>query len=147
MVRASVEVDKASVVVIDSLNGFLNAMAEERAMLLQLHELLAYLAHQGVVTIMVVAQHGLVASMMDTPIDISYLADTVLLLRYFEHQGKVRQALSAKKKRQSGHERSIREMRMTSKGLSVGEPLTQFDGVLTGVPVYSGDKPMIKESE
>lgn len=148
MVRASVEQEHARVVVIDSLNGYLNAMAEERSMILQLHELLAYLARQGVVTILVVAQHGLVGNSMETPVDVSYLADTVLLLRYFEHEGTVRQAISAIKKRQSSHERAIREIRMGPGGLRVGMPLTDFHGVLTGVPSYHGQRnPLIGDND
>ena len=147
MVRAAVERDNSKVVIIDSLTGFLHAMSEERAMVLQLHELLAYLARQGVITIMVVAQHGVVGTAMDAPIDVSYLADTVLLLRYFEHQGRVRQALSVIKKRQGAHERFIREISMSSAGLQVGEPLTEFDGVLAGVPTYHGKKPMLKRKQ
>lgn len=138
MVRQSVEQGQSRLVVIDSLNGYLNAMSEERALLLQLHELLTYLSRRGVATIMIVAQHGLVGSGMESPVDVSYLADTVLLLRYFENAGEIRQAVSVIKKRHGNHERTIREMRLGANGVHVGQPLTDFDGVLTGTPQYHG---------
>jgi circadian clock protein KaiC len=138
MVRRCVEQDHSRIVVIDSLNGYLNAMSEERSLVLQLHELLTYLSEQGVVTIMVVAQHGLVGSAINAPVDVSYLADTVLLLRYFEHAGEVHQAVSVIKKRHGSHERTIREISMSSEGIHVGQPLTAFEGVLTGSPQYHG---------
>lgn len=144
MVRESVEEDESRIVVIDSLNGYLNAMSEERALLLQLHELLTYLSRRGVVTIMIVAQHGLVGTGMDSPVDVSYLADTVLLLRYFENAGAIRQAVSVMKKRHGSHERTIRELRLASDGIHVGDPLTAFEGVLTGTPRYHGN-PLSKE--
>jgi circadian clock protein KaiC len=148
LVRDAVETDHARLVVIDSLNGYLNAMSEERSLILQLHELLTYLSQQGVVTIMVVAQHGLVGSGMDAPVDVSYLADTVVLLRYFEHAGTIHQAISVVKKRQGRHERTIRELMMTSKGLHVGEPLAAFEGVMAGAPQYRGKaKPLMKETD
>ena len=132
-IRRSVEVDGARVVVIDSLNGYLNAMPEEKFVLVQLHELLAYLGQLGVVTILVSAQQGLIGQMHNV-IDASYLADTVVLLRYFEHEGAVRQAVSVLKKRTGAHERTIREMDIGAGGVRIGEPLRQFRGVLTGVP-------------
>lgn len=128
----------ASVVVIDSLNGYLNALPEERFLLIQLHELFTYLGEHGVATILVGAQRGLIGSNMATPADASYLADAVVLLRYFEAAGEVHQAISVVKKRGSAHERSIREFRLSAAGITVGEPLRQFRGVLTGVPVYEG---------
>ena len=124
----------AKVVVIDSLNGYLNAMPEERFLSIQLHELLTALGHHGVVTFLVVAQHGVLGAAMTTPIDTSYLADSVILFRYFEMKGEVRQALSVIKKRSGKHERTIREFRMDSTGILVGEPLRNLHGVLTGVP-------------
>jgi circadian clock protein KaiC len=137
--------DGASVIVIDSLNGYLNALPEERFLLIQLHELLTYLGERGVATIIVGAQRGLIGSNMATPADASYLADAVVLLRYFEAGGEVHQAISVVKKRGSAHERSIREFRLSSSGISVGEPLRQFRGVLTGVPVYDGNAvPLMK---
>jgi circadian clock protein KaiC len=137
-VRRSVEVDGARVVVIDSLNGYLNAMPDGRFLILQMHELLSYLGQQGVTTILVLAQHGLVGP-METPLDISYLSDAVIMLRYFEHAGKVRRALSVVKKRSGAHEQTIREFRLSSQGLKVGPPLTAFNGIFSGTPVYVGD--------
>jgi circadian clock protein KaiC len=127
----------AKVVVIDSLNGYLNAMPEERFLTAQLHELLTYLGHKGVVTFLVVAQHGLVGQ-METPIDTTYLADTVVLFRYFEAMGEVKQALSVVKKRSGRHERTIRELALGETGISVGPPLRDFHGVLSGTPTYRG---------
>jgi circadian clock protein KaiC len=123
------------VVVIDSLNGYLNAMPDERFLIVQLHELLTYLGQSGVATLLVGAQHGLIGSQMQTPVDASYLADTVVLLRYFEAEGEVRQAISVMKKRGGSHERSIRSFSMSPAGLHVGEPLRGFRGILTGVPI------------
>ena len=125
------------VMVIDSLNGYLNAMPEERFLTTQLHELLTYLGHKGVVTFLVVAQHGLVGP-MQTPIDTTYLADTVILFRYFEAMGEVRQAVSVLKKRSGKHERTIRELSLGENGITIGQPLKDFQGVLSGTPVYCG---------
>jgi len=133
-VRVAVEQDGAKVIVIDSLNGYLHAMPEQQLLLLHLHELLTYLGHKGVTTLMVMAQHGLIGNQMQSPIDTTYLADTVILLRYFESGGEVRRALSVIKKRTGAHERTIRELRLTSHGIDVGEPLREFQGILTGVP-------------
>jgi circadian clock protein KaiC len=127
--------EKVRMVVIDSINGYLNAMPKEQYLTLQLHELLAFLSQQGVITIMVLAQQGLVGSMQST-VDLTYLADTVILLRYFEARGAVRQAISVIKKRSGKHERTLREMRITSNGITVGAPLAEMQGVLTGVPVF-----------
>jgi len=135
MVRESVERDKSRLVVVDSLNGYLNAMPEEQFLTAQLHELLSYLGRQGVTTLIVVAQHGLMGSSMQTPVDTSYLADSVVLLRYFEYAGKVKKAVSVVKKRSGAHEESIREMYFDSKGIHLSEPLTRFRGILTGVPI------------
>ena len=146
LVRAEVEEGGASMVMIDSLNGYLNAMPEVRFLSLQLHELLTYLGQRGVTTLLVVAQHGLVGSSMVTPIDASYLADSVILLRFFEAAGQVRQAISVLKKRSGAHERSIRELRFGKGGIVVGEPLEEFQGVLTGVPSYVGPAgPLMKQ--
>jgi circadian clock protein KaiC len=136
-VRRSVETDKARVVIIDSLNGYLNAMPDERFLILQMHELLSYLAQQGVLTILVLAQHGLVGP-MDTSLDISYLSDSVLMLRYFELGGTVRRALSVVKKRSGNHEHTIREFRLSSGGISLGPPLKEFSGIFSGNPRYMG---------
>lgn len=140
MVRASVERDGARVVVIDSLNGYLNAMPEERALNVQLHELLAYLGNQGVATFLVAAQTGLLGTAR-TPIDSSYLADTVIGFRMFEHAGKVKKAISVLKKRSGDHEESIRQLWMDHAGIHLGEPLLNLRGVLTGVPVEVGPAP------
>ena len=137
-VRRSVEVDNARVVVIDSLNGYLNAMPDERFLILQMHELLTYLGQQGVLTILVLAQHGLVGP-MDTPLDISYLSDAVLMLRYFEIGGTVRRALSVVKKRSGEHEHTIREFRLGSAGIKLGPPLREFSGIFSGTPQYTGN--------
>jgi len=141
LVRAAVEgsdgTPGAKVIVIDTLNGYLHAMPEERFLIAQLHELLTYLGHKGVVTFLIVAQHGLLGS-MQSPIDTTYLADTVLLFRYFEAMGHVRQAISVVKKRSGRHERTIRELRLDSGGVTLGEPLTDFHGVLTGTPSFRG---------
>ncbi len=139
-VRSAVDRDHARVVVIDSLNGYLQAMPEERFLIVQMHELLTYLNQQGVVTFLIVSQHGFMGSQMGTPIDVSYLADTVILLRYFEAEGAVRRAISVIKKRTGEHENTIRELRMTAKGIEVGKPLSEFHGVLTGVPTYTGER-------
>ena len=138
-VREVVDRDKPSVVVIDSLNGYLNAMPEEQFLTLQLHELLSYLAYHDIVTIFVMAQHGFVGTNMQTSVDVSYLADTVVIFRYFEAEGAVRQAVSVLKKRTGQHERTIRELTLTTSGITVGEPLYRFEGVLTGVPRSRGD--------
>jgi len=145
LVRDAVEQRNVRVLLIDSLNGYLNAMPDERFLVLQVHELLSYLNQLGVLTIMVLAQHGLLGQ-MQTPVDLSYLSDTVVMLRYFEAAGRVRRALSVVKKRSGTHENSIREFQLTSEGLKVGPPLTQFSGILTGTPTYVGDpKPLMPE--
>ena len=137
-VRDAVETQKARVIVIDSLNGYLNSMPDEPFLNVQLHELLSYLRQHGIVTILVVSQSGIMGSSMQTPVDISYLADTVILLRYFEATGEIRKAISVLKKRSGQHETTIRELRMGPKGLRVGEPLKEFHGIMTGVPTYDG---------
>jgi circadian clock protein KaiC len=134
LVQNAVEVDHARVIVIDSLNGYMNAMPEERFLTIQLHEILSYLGNQGVTTLMVVAQHGLMGSAMQSPVDASYLADSVILLRYFENAGKVKKAISVVKKRSGPHEESIRELFFNERGIHLSEPLTQYQGILTGVP-------------
>lgn len=137
LVREAVEGAGARVVVLDSLNGYLNAMGEERAVLVQLHELLTYLGQQGVLTLLTIAQHGLIGDRIQAPIDVSYLADSVILLRYFEAAGQLRRAISVVKKRSGTHEPTIRELRL-GPGIQVGEPLREFSGVLTPAPVYVG---------
>jgi circadian clock protein KaiC len=140
-VRAAVEGKPGEpavrVVMIDSLNGYPNAMPSESFLLIQLHELLTYLNERGVLTLMILAQRGLVGSSMQSPIDVTYLADTVIILRYFEAFGEVRLAVSVIKKRTGGHERSIREFRISPQGVEIGGPLKDFEGVLTGMPKFS----------
>jgi circadian clock protein KaiC len=137
LVRAAVEDGNASLVVIDSLTGYMNAMPSERFVSLHLHDLLSYLGQRGVTTLVVAAQHGIFGSDNQNAVDASYLADTVLLLRYFEALGELRQAISVVKKRTGKHERTIRELRF-DKGLHVGPPLLDFHGVLTGTPELLG---------
>ncbi|HEY1964895.1 MAG TPA: ATPase domain-containing protein, partial [Acidobacteriaceae bacterium] len=130
-------------VVIDSLNGLMNSMSEERALIMQLHELLSYLNQLGVATFLVLAQFGLLGQAMTSPTDVSYLADNVLLLRYFEARGEVRQAISVVKRRSGPHERSIREMQIKDGKISIGDPLKDFVGVLTGNPEYTGGQDLL----
>ncbi len=140
MARNAVERDHAKVVMIDSLTGYFHAMPNEQMLLLQMHELLSYLGHQEVLSLLVVAQHGLVSHDrgMSGPLDISYMSDAVLLLRHFEAVGEVRQAISVIKKRHGAHERSIRELQLTPEGVKLGKALVDFEGVLTFSPVYTG---------
>lgn len=145
LVSSAVEREEKSLIIIDSINGYYQAMPEAQFLNSYLHELLAYLAQQGVTTLMIMAQYGLLGTGMGSPIDISYLADTVLLLRYFEVLGEIKQAISVIKKRSGMHERTIREFRVTSTGIVVGQPLKEFRGVLSGQPEYYGDqKPLLK---
>jgi len=134
-IRRDVEEKDTRVVVIDSLNGLLASMPGEQDLTLQLHELIAFLNQNGVVTFLVLTQQGLIGS-MHTEIDISYLADTVVLLRYFEVEGAIRQVISVLKQRVGRHERTLREFSFTDRGLTVGEPVLNLRGVLTGVPDY-----------
>ena len=134
-IRQSVADDGVRLVVIDSINGYLNAMPAERYLTLQLHELLAFLNQQGMITIMVLAQQGLVGA-INSIVDLTYLADTVVLSRYYESRGEVKKALSVIKKRSGNHERTIREMQIGKNGISLGEPLRDLQGVLTGVPSF-----------
>jgi circadian clock protein KaiC len=137
-IRNAVEKQGAKLVVIDSLNGYLNSMPDEKFLIAQLHELLSYLGQSGIATVLVAAHHGLISSHMASPVDASYLADAVLLLRYFEAEGDVRQALSVVKMRGGEHERSIREFVMRNGQVSVGDPLRNYRGVLTGIPERRG---------
>ena len=127
-----------NMIVIDSLNGFFYAMSGEQAVMLQMHELLSYLNHLGVTTLLTLAQHGFVGNNMKSPIDVSYVADTVLMFRFFENAGIVKQAVAVVKKRTGKHERNLRELSFGSDGIHIGKPLTEFEGVLTGVPKYLG---------
>jgi len=128
---------RTGVVVIDSLNSYLNAMPAEQFLVMQMHELLAYLNSRRVLSILVMAQNGLIGQ-MQSPVDLSYLTDTVVLLRYFEFCGAVKKAISVIKKRSGAHEETIREFRLGPSGVHVGPPLSKFQGVLTGVPTYTG---------
>ena len=145
MVMRSVDEAGARVVVIDSLSGYLNAMPEERFLSTHVHELLTYLSHRNVLTVVTLAQHGLVGEQIASPADLSYLADAVVLLRYFEAFGAVRRAISVVKKRVGGHEVYVREMRIGSGGVTIGEPLAQFQGVLTGRPEFTGKVAQLAE--
>lgn len=139
IIRQAVEVEKVRLLVIDSLNGYINAMPSEQFLMLQLHELATYLNQQGVLTLFIVSQTGLVGP-TDSPLDMSYLADNVMLFRLFEAAGEVRHAVSVLKKRTGAHERTIREVEFTSSGLKVGQPLREFQGVLAGVPQFVGQR-------
>lgn len=138
VVRMEAEQNKERLVVIDSLNGYIHSMPSEKLLEVHLHELLTNLGQKGVTTLLVMAQHGLVTASVEAPVDTSYLADTVILTRYFEAAGEVRQAISVIKKRTGRHERTIRELKLSSEGISIGEPLREFEGVLTGIPSYVG---------
>ena len=144
-VRRCVEKQEAKTVVIDSLNGYQASMPEEQALILHMHELLQYLNRQGASTFLTVAQHGLVGD-MKAPVDVTYLADTVILLRYFEALGRVRRAMSVIKKRTGDHEDTIREYRIDGRGITLGEPLMGFQGVLRGVPELVDERPALLES-
>jgi circadian clock protein KaiC len=133
-IRGAVERHDAKIVVIDSLNGYLNSMPDEKFLIIQLHEVLTYLGQHGVASMLVTAQHGLMGAQMTAPVDASYLADAVVLLRYFEAEGEVRQAISVVKMRGGEHERTIREFSMKGGRIHIGEPLRNYRGVLTGVP-------------
>ncbi len=123
------------IVVLDSLSGYQHAMPQDAYLILQMHELLTYLNQQGIVTILVLAQHGLVGN-MQSPVDLTYLSDTVLLLRFFEARGELNRAISVVKKRTGSHQGAIREFRIDRHGIAVGEPLRNFSGVMTGVPSF-----------
>jgi circadian clock protein KaiC len=132
-------------VVLDSLSGWVHAMPEEQFMLLQMHELLTYLNQYGVVTMLLLAQHGLIGQ-MTSPVDLTYLSDTIVLLRFFESGGRIRRALSVIKKRTGSHEQTIREYGIDHGGVRVGPPLEGFHGVLTGVPTFKGsDQTLLKD--
>jgi circadian clock protein KaiC len=145
-VRKCVEEHEARTVIIDSLNGYQAAMPEEKQLVLHMHELLQFLNRQGASTFLTVAQHGLVGD-MKAPVDVTYLADTVILLRYFEAMGRVRRAISVIKKRTSAHEDTIREYRIGANGITLGEPLTNFQGVLRGVPEMIGTSEALMQAE
>jgi len=146
VIRA-VEGDKCSMVIIDSINGYMQSMPEERFLPVQIHELLSFLSNHGVTCIMTLVQHGIFGNPVDEAVDVSYLADTVILMRYFEVSGTVRQAISVVKKRSGDHERTIRECKVQKGGLFVGAPLHEFQGVLTGVPRYTGASEPLLEAK
>ncbi len=138
-VKNAVEKNGAKVIVIDSLTGYLDAMPESQFLTIQMHEMLTYLNHQGVVSILTMAQHGHLGSNMQSPADISYLADTVILLRYFETQGEIKKAISIMKKRSGVHQTAIREYSLGPDRINVGHELKEFRGVLSGTPLLSHD--------
>jgi circadian clock protein KaiC len=138
-----VERSNVRFIAIDTLNGYLLSMPDEKHLYTQLHELLSYFGQRGVTTMMVMAQAGTVGA-VHNPVDISYIADNVLMLRYFEANGRIRKAISAVKKRTGPHEDAIRELSFGPDGVRIGEPLTQFHGVLTGVPMFHGDPSQLK---
>jgi circadian clock protein KaiC len=144
MVRAAVEEDQARTIVIDSLNAYLQAMPGSKYLMLQMHELLSYLNHHDVVTILILGQHGLLGETR-SDVDMSYLADAILLFRFFEARGRLLKAVSMIKSRTNNHEQTIREFRMSARGLEVGQHLSDFEGVLTGATVYRGKTPLLGE--
>jgi circadian clock protein KaiC len=141
-IRRSVETDGVKFIVIDSLNAFLQAMPGEKYLLLQMHEMLSYLNQQGVITLLILGQHGIIGDVR-SEVDLSYLSDTIILYRYFEAQGNMLKAMSVAKSRTTAHEASIREFRLGEGGLQIGEPLKDFEGVLTGLPTYRGSTPLL----
>ena len=141
-VRTAVERDGVKFIVIDSLNAFLQAMPGEKYLLLQMHEMLSYLNQQGVITILILGQHGIIGDVR-SDVDLSYLSDTILLFRYFEAQGEMLKAISVAKSRTTPHQASIREFRLGRSGITIGEPLKDFEGVLTGLPTYRGKTPLL----
>lgn len=145
MVRDQVEHRGARVIVIDSLNGYLSSMPQEQHLILQMHEMLSYLGQRGVLTLLLNPQQGLLGSMRTDGLNISYIADTVMLLRFFEAGGRIRKAISVIKNRGGAHEDTIREFRIGRQGIRIGEPLTEFRGVLTGTPEYAGERTPLLE--
>lgn len=137
LLRSTSSEEKADMVIIDSLNGYIQAMPEQQFLMLQLHELLSYLSNQGVVTLMILAQAGIMGA-MQSPLDLTYLADAVVVTRFFESSGSVKKAISVIKKRSGAHEDTLRELKLSSKGIEVGPVLKEFSGIFTGVPKYNG---------
>ena len=144
--KTSVEQRGVRLIIIDSLNGYLNAMTNERFAITHVHELLMYLNQQGVLTLVTMTQHGFLSE-MQSPLDVSYLTDSVILLRYFEAQGEIKQAISVVKNRDSSHERTIREFQITADGIRIGQPLRRFRGVLSGIPSYSGGETLLDSDD
>ena len=138
LVRTAVEQDQAEVVLMDSLTGYFHSMPQEEALLAQMHDLLTFLSNSGVLSILIVSQHGFIGQGIQGPLDVSYMADSVILLRHFEAAGAVRKAISVIKKRNGPHETTIRELKLTAGGISVGEPIKDFSGVLSGMPIFQG---------
>ena len=138
LVREAVEEGQAKVVLMDSLTGYFHSMPQEEALLSQMHDLLTYMSQNGVLSILVVSQHGLIGQGIQGPLDVSYMADSVVLLRHFEAGGSVRKAVSVIKKRSGPHETTIRELKFAPGGISVGEPIKDFSGVLSGMPTFQG---------
>lgn len=145
LVQEEVEQRQVRMVVLDSLSGYLSAMPQENQLVLQMHELLSYLNQQGVISLLINAQQSMVGTMSTSGINISYLSDVVLLLRFFEAEGRIRKALSVIKNRGGSHEETIRELRIDSQGVRIGDALTAFRGVLTGVPKYVGSADALME--
>ena len=145
-VREAVEQQKVRLVIIDSLNAYLHAMPGHKFLLLQMHEMLTYLNQQGVVTLLILGQHGFLGEVR-SDMDLSYLSDGIVLFRFFEAEGAVRTAVSVVKSRTTAHERTIRELRLTSTGIEIGEALTDFRGIMTGLPSYKGKVPMLETRE
>jgi circadian clock protein KaiC len=143
-VRRAVTEHNSTFIVLDSLNAYMHAMPGEQFLLLQMHELLNFLNQQGVTSLLVLGQHGLMGEVR-SDVDLSYLSDGIVVFRFFEAQGAVRTAVSVVKSRVNAHERTIRELLLTEGGVKVGEALTDFDGVLTGIPSYNGRVPMLSE--
>lgn len=145
MMRCEVEQNGAKLIIIDSLSGYTASMPQEKELLLQMHEMLTYLNQQGVATLMINPQQNLVGSMATSGLNVSYVADSVMLLRFFETEGRIRKAISIIKNRGGSHEDTIRELRIDSQGLRIGQVLDQFQGVLTGVPKYKGTSDKLLE--
>ena len=141
-VRASIEKDQARFIIIDSLNAYLQAMPGEKFLLLQMHELLMYLNQRGILTLLVLGQHGLVGDVR-ADVDLSYLSDTIVLFRFFESRGELLKAISVVKSRTNPHERAIRQFMLSEQGLTVGAALRDFEGVMSGVPNYRGDTELL----
>jgi circadian clock protein KaiC len=145
-IRYLVEEKGTRLVGIDTLNGYLNAIPTSDAPIVRMHELLSFLDERGIATLVVLAQYGIVGTSMQSPVDLSYLADSILLFRFFEAAGEVRKAISVVKKRTGQHENSIRELKLGPGRIQVGEPLTAFHGILTGVPQYTGQaRPLLND--
>ena len=141
-VRRAVEQEGVKFIVIDSLNAFLQAMPGEQYLVLQMHEMLSYLNQQGVITLLVLGQHGIIGDVR-TDVDLSYLSDAIVLFRYFEAHGEMLKAVSVAKSRTTPHEATIREFRLGPTGVTIGDPLKDFEGVLSGLPTYRGSTPLL----